>query len=95
MRHAEALGFAQAWVRDWNAHDLEALLAHFSDDVVFTSPVAATVLPGSDGVIRGKQALREYWTEGLRRIPDLRSDAAATTGATWPAEPVDAVDPAG
>lgn len=26
---------------------------------------------GSDGVIRGKQALRAYWSEGLRRIPDL------------------------
>jgi hypothetical protein len=64
--------FAQHWLAAWNAHDLEALLAHFADDVVFTSPVAAQLLDGSDGVIRGKEALRAYWTEGLRRIPDLR-----------------------
>jgi hypothetical protein len=48
------------------------LLTHFDDDVVFTSPVAGQLVPDSDGVIRGKAALREYWSEGLRRIPDLR-----------------------
>lgn len=37
--------FADAWVRAWNAHDLEAVLDHFSHDVVFTSPVAARLLP--------------------------------------------------
>jgi hypothetical protein len=45
--------------------------AAFADDVVFTSPVAARFLDGSDGVVRGKVALRAYWAEGLRRIPDL------------------------
>lgn len=64
--------FARAWVTAWNAHDLDSLLAHFADDVVFTSPVASQLLEGSDGVIRGKEALRAYWEEGLRRIPDLR-----------------------
>jgi ketosteroid isomerase-like protein len=69
--------FARAWERDWNAHDLEALLAHHHDDVVFTSPVARRVLTGSDGVLRGKDALRRYWREGLRRIPDLRFEVVA------------------
>lgn len=41
--------FADGWVRAWNAHDVEAVLVHFHDDVVFTSPVAARVLPGSNG----------------------------------------------
>jgi hypothetical protein len=72
MERREAEDFVDDWVQGWNAHDLERVLGHFSEDVVFTSPVAARVLPGSDGVIRGKAALREYWCEGLRRIPDLR-----------------------
>jgi ketosteroid isomerase-like protein len=42
--------YADAWVRAWNAHDVEAVLAHFADDVVFTSPVAARVVPESGGV---------------------------------------------
>jgi ketosteroid isomerase-like protein len=63
--------FSAAWAAAWNARDLDALLDHFADDVVFTSPVAAQIVPESGGVLRGKDALRAYWTEGLRRIPDL------------------------
>lgn len=33
-----------------------------------------TICGTPDGVIRGKAALRDYWSEGLRRIPDLRFD---------------------
>ena len=70
MDQAAAAAFTAQWVKDWNDHDIEALLAHFTDDVVFTSPVAARLF-GGGGVVRGKQALRHYWTEGVRRIPDL------------------------
>ena len=58
-------GFADEWVQAWNADDIEAVLAHFHDDVVFTSPVAARVVPKSGGVVRGKAALRNYWTTAL------------------------------
>jgi ketosteroid isomerase-like protein len=71
MDHDIAQAFAEQWARDWNAHDLEALLAHFSPDVVFTSPFALRVLPESGGILRGKEALRHYWTIGLQRLPDL------------------------
>jgi ketosteroid isomerase-like protein len=63
--------FASDWLDAWNDHDLEAILGHFSDDVVFTSPLAIRIIEGSDGVIRGKAALRAYWSEGLRRNPEL------------------------
>lgn len=66
--------FADSWVRAFNAHDIEAVLAHFHDDVVFTSPVAARVLPGSGGRVRGKAALRDYWTTALAGMPDLHFD---------------------
>ena len=76
MDHAQARAFAQQWVEDWNAHDIDALLAHFTDDVVFTSPVAARLF-GGDGVVAGKEALRAYWSEGIRLIPDLRFEVLA------------------
>lgn len=66
--------YAEDWVRAWNAHDIEAVLRHFRDDVVFTSPVAARVLPETKGVVRGKPALREYWATALKTLPDLRFD---------------------
>lgn len=70
MEQAAAAEFVADWVARWNARDLGGLLRHFSDDVVFTSPLAARLL-GGNGIVRGKQALSEYWSEGLRRTPDL------------------------
>lgn len=64
--------FVDQWVADWNAHDLDALLAHYTDGVVFSSPLAERFLPGSEGVAHGKDALRVYWTAGLAAVPDLR-----------------------
>ena len=66
--------FATQWVQAWNSHDVEAVLGHFHENVVFTSPVAARVMPETGGVVRGKQALREYWTTALELIPDLHFD---------------------
>jgi ketosteroid isomerase-like protein len=63
--------FASHWLDAWNAHDLELILSHFSDEVVFTSPLARQLVEGSAGVIRGKEELRSYWREGLRRNPEL------------------------
>jgi len=64
--------FAHAWLDGWNRHDVEAVLEHFTDDVVFSSPIAARLFPESGGVIRGKSALRNYWLEALGQVPDLR-----------------------
>jgi len=47
----DAVAFSQQWVRAWNAHDVEAVLRHFHEDVVFTSPVAAKLFPETAGVI--------------------------------------------
>jgi hypothetical protein len=48
------------------------LLSEGRDDVVFTSPVAARVVPDSGGVVRGKAALRDYWTTALSHQADLQ-----------------------
>nr|MDT0524585.1 nuclear transport factor 2 family protein [Streptomyces sp. DSM 41633] len=65
MATPDPQAFAEEWVNAWNAHDVEAVLAHFHDDVMFSSPVAARVLPETGGVVRGKDALRHYWTTAL------------------------------
>lgn len=51
---------------------MEAVLAHFHDNVVFTSPVAGKILPETAGVVHGKPALSRYWTLALQHIPNLR-----------------------
>jgi hypothetical protein len=62
--------FAQTWISDWNRKDVEAVLSHFSEDVIFTSSRAKAVL-GSPKV-EGKSRLREYWTKAIDRIQTIR-----------------------
>jgi len=69
MTHTEARVFAEQWIADWNRKDVEAVLAHFSDDVVFTSPRAETIVGSSR--LEGKATLREYWMRALARIRTL------------------------
>ena len=61
--------FEAEWIAAWNAHDLERVLFHYIDDIVFESPYAEKVT-GSPRVV-GKAALRAYWSRGLSLNPDL------------------------
>ena len=65
---------AQEWIAAWNAHDLELILAHYAEDVELTSPFVAKLTGPSEGVVRGKAALRDYFTRGLEAYPTLRFD---------------------
>ena len=66
--------FAQDWVAAWNSHELERIMSHYDDEVALTSPVALNLLKADNGVIRGKAALRVYFTRGLQAYPQLRFD---------------------
>lgn len=72
METAQAHAFTRHWLESWNQRDLEAVLGLFAEDAVFTSPLAAMLVEGSGGVIRGKDQLRSYWEAGLERNADLR-----------------------
>lgn len=65
---------ARATIDAWNSHDLERILAHYSDDVVLVSPVAVERLGDPTGTVRGKAALRAYFKMGLDAHPNLRFD---------------------
>jgi ketosteroid isomerase-like protein len=64
--------FANEWIESWNSHDLERIMSHYSDDVVLASPIAAKLLNVTDGTVRGKQALKAYFQQGLEAFPHLR-----------------------
>ncbi|AWA30220.1 nuclear transport factor 2 family protein [Flavobacterium magnum] len=66
-----AKSFADTWAAAWNAHNLDAILSHYSDNFTIETPMAAKLLAGNEGVVHGKEAVREYWQIGLQRIPDL------------------------
>lgn len=63
--------FAREWIDSWNCHDLERILAHYSDDFVMSSPRIAVVARESTGVLRGKKAVGRYWKKALELTPHL------------------------
>ena len=71
LTEAEARQFAKDWVRAWNSHDLDAIVAHYGPDVVLTSPVAARLLGDQSGTVTGREALRSYFQRGLEAFPNL------------------------
>ena len=72
LSETRAREFASEWIEAWNSHDLDRIMSHYADDVVLTSPIAAKLLNLADGTVRGKQALRAYFQEGLESFPQLR-----------------------
>jgi len=64
--------FAQDWIAAWNSHDLDRILTHYSDDIIFTSPRALARLPKTNGTVRGIAQLREYWAPVTDIRPNLK-----------------------
>jgi ketosteroid isomerase-like protein len=71
MEPADHKSFARDWAQAWNSHDLDRILSHYEEDVLLTSPRARVVLGTGDGSVRGKSALRQYFSKGLQSVPDL------------------------
>ena len=67
----EARQFAGEWIAAWNNRDLDAILAHYAEDVEFVSPFAVRLLGDPTGTVRGKAALRAYFGRAFEAYPDL------------------------
>lgn len=78
MNRERAEHFASDWLDAWNAHDLERILGHYTDDFEMFSPVIVQVMGDQDGRLQGKQAVRAYWAKALSLFPSLRFEPICT-----------------
>ena len=69
ISHEQADRFATEWIGAWNAHDLDAIVAHYAEDVTFVSPFVAALTGEESGRIEGRDALREYFRPRPRGLP--------------------------
>ena len=72
LKPNEAKRFAEDWIRDWNSHDMDAILSHYADDFEMQSPVIAQIAGEPSGILRGKKKVGAYWSQALKKFPDLR-----------------------
>lgn len=66
--------FAQEWLQAWNSHQLDAIMSHYAEDVVFYSPFIIKINNDPAGNLRGKTALQAYFSKALTAYPDLHFD---------------------
>jgi hypothetical protein len=59
----------EAWKADWDSRDLDAVMRHYAEDVVLTSPTVVQRSGEPDGTIRGLQAVRAHFARGLEDAP--------------------------
>ena len=64
--------FANEWLEAWNNRDVDAILAHYTDDLELRSPIAAHLLGDPSGLVVGKALLRDYVTTVFQAFPDKR-----------------------
>ena len=63
--------FAREWVAAWNAHDLERILSHYTDDFEMSSPLIVERMQVPNGTLKGKDQIRPYWRQGLAAVPPI------------------------
>ncbi len=64
---------ARAWLRAFNAYDVDALVALYAEDATHTSPK----IP--ERTLTGRDALHRWWTGANARLPGLRYEETAIT----------------
>lgn len=64
--------FAYDWIESWNAHDLNRILSHYTEDFEMSSPVIIQVAGEPSGKLKGKTEVGAYWGKALQLIPDLK-----------------------
>ena len=70
--------FAADWIDSWNAHDLDRILGHYSDDFEMSSPMIVRLAGEASGTLRGRSAVGSYWAKALRQNPSLHFELVTT-----------------
>lgn len=70
---------AHRWFEAFNEHHLEKLLSLYDDNAKHYSPKLKIRKPETQGLINGKQALREWWQDAFDRLPTLQYEVKKLT----------------
>ncbi len=70
---------ALQWFEAFNKHDIEMLLSLYHNDAEHYSPKLKIHQPETNGLIKGKAALRGWWTDAFQRLPQLHYEVIKLT----------------
>ncbi|MFI5384662.1 MAG: nuclear transport factor 2 family protein [Fimbriimonadales bacterium] len=72
MDQEKAEEYAKSWIEAWNAHEVEALGAHYAENVVFRSPFVPKLVDNPSCTIHGREAVLAYLSKGMETFPHVR-----------------------
>jgi ketosteroid isomerase-like protein len=70
---------ALKWFAAFNDHNLEDLLALYHDKAQHFSPKLKIRRPETKGLVKGKEALRDWWQDAFDRLPELHYEVTSLT----------------
>lgn len=77
--HQKHKQIAVKWFDAFNKHDLEKLLSLYDDNAQHYSPKLKIRKPETQGLIKGKSALREWWQDAFERLSSLQYEVIKLT----------------
>ena len=70
-RLKELQPLVEDWIDAWNSRDLDRILGHYADAVVFEANTVVHRWNRPDGTLRGIEELREHFRMGLELAPAI------------------------
>lgn len=67
------------WFDAFNNHNLEQLLSLYDDEAEHFSPKLKIRKPETQGLVKGKQALLDWWQDAFDRLPTLHYKVTSLT----------------
>jgi hypothetical protein len=69
--HHDVRSLVSEWIDSWNRRDLDGIMAHYADGVVFEASTVVRRWNRPDGRLHGAGELREHFRRGLELAPSL------------------------
>ncbi len=79
MTSTKNLSIAHKWFEAFNNHNLDQLLSLYDEDAEHFSPKLKIKKPETNGLVKGKQALHNWWQEAFEQLPTLNYKVTSLT----------------
>ncbi len=79
MSSTELNEIAIKWFKAFNDKNLDQLLSLYNDNAEHFSPKLKLRQPETNGLIKGKNALRSWWRDAFERLPTLHYEIIRLT----------------
>ncbi|MDB5117452.1 MAG: hypothetical protein JWQ79_2944 [Mucilaginibacter sp.] len=59
------------WIAAWNRLDIDGIMSHYADDIIFYAPTVIKRWNIAEGKLAGKEKLRAHFLKGFELAPNL------------------------